>query len=73
MVGAFLAERGIVAPAHRGGEPHPAFPVDHHIVIVDARIPDLPVAPIGRRHRRLFGRGVPGTKRSGSEFVRRSR
>jgi hypothetical protein len=50
MLGALLAEGRVVEPAHRGGQPHSALAVDHHVVIIDARVPDLPVAPIGRRH-----------------------
>src|ERR1700730_8779108 len=52
MVRALLAEGGIVEAAHRGCQPHPAFPVDHHVVVVDPRVPDLPVTPISRRHYR---------------------
>ena len=59
MVRSRLAKGGIVEPAHRRGQPHSAFFVYHRVVVVDARVPNLPVAPIGRRHDRLLGRRVP--------------
>src|SRR5207248_8013236 len=47
MLRAFSAERRIVRTAYRGREPHAALPVEHRVVVVDLRIPDLLVAPIG--------------------------
>ena len=63
VVGALFAERRVLDAAHGGGQPHPALPVDHRIVVVDAGIPNLLVAPIGRGlHRRQHG-GVAGPER----------
>jgi hypothetical protein len=36
-----FAEGGVVEAAHRGGQPHPPLPVDHHVLVVDPRVPDL--------------------------------
>ncbi len=45
------------------GVPQAAALVEHGVVIVRLGVPELPVAPIGRRRRRLDGGGVAGPER----------
>ena len=56
VFGSFLAEVRIVDAAHRRRQPQPALLVEHRIVIVRSAIPDLLLAPIGRRRQRLHRR-----------------
>ena len=63
MLGSLAAEVRILRGAHRRREPQPAFPIKHRVVIVDPRIPDLFVAPIGRRRHRLLHRRMAGAER----------
>ena len=63
MIGALLAERRVLGAAHRRGEPDPALLVDHRVVVVDLGVPDLLVAPVGRRRQRLERRGVARSER----------
>src|SRR5260370_35681697 len=53
MVGPLLAEGRVLDVAHGSREPHPAFPIDHRVVVVDMSIPYLLMAPIGRGLQRL--------------------
>ena len=68
MVGALLAEVRIVGAADRGGEPDPSLAVEHRVVIVDPAVPDLLLAPVGRRRDRLLDRGM--TRAEGFRHLR---
>ena len=61
----FLQKAGFFGAAHRRRQPDPAFLVDHGVVVIGLGVPDLLVAPIGRRPERLGHRGVPRSKRFG--------
>ena len=63
MVRALLAEGRIVHAAHGRGEPDPALLVEHRVVVVGAGVPELLVAPIGRRLQRLDAGGMAGPER----------
>ena len=63
MVGALLAPGRVVHAAHRCGDPHPALLVEHGVVVVGAGVPELLVAPVGRRLQRLDAGGVSRPER----------
>src|SRR5690242_12743151 len=63
MFGPGLAERRIVEAAYRSRHPEATFAVEHRVVVVEARVPNRAVAPIGRGHRRPLGRGVAVAER----------
>src|SRR5919201_6252093 len=48
MIRAFLAPRRVVPPAHGRGEPHAPLLVEHRVVVIGTRIPELLVAPVRR-------------------------
>ena len=62
---ALLAEVRVLGAAHCRGHPHPPLLVDHGIVIVDLGVPDLLVAPVGRRAERLCHGRVARSQRFG--------
>ena len=63
MVGALLAEVRVVRAAHGGREPDPPLLVEHAVVVVGLGVPDLLLAPVGRRRQRLVAGGVSGPER----------
>ena len=63
MIGTLLAERGVRPVAHRRRDPHAALLVEHRVVVVGARVPELFLAPIGRGRERPHARGVSRPER----------
>src|SRR5215470_2882547 len=59
MIRPLLAEsRLVLLVAECRRHPDPALAVDHRVVIIEMRGPDLLLAPVGRRSERPFHRGV---------------
>jgi hypothetical protein len=63
MVGTLLAKVRVVHAAHGGRKPDSPLLVEHTVVVVGPGVPDLLVAPVGRRRERFEAGGVSGPKR----------
>ena len=62
----FLQKAGLSGRGTRRRQPDPALAVEHRVVIVDPGVPELLLAPIGRRRHRLDRRAAwPGPSDSG--------
>src|SRR5262249_42449694 len=64
MVGSGFAEVWIVRAAERRRQPDAALAIEHRVVVVDLGVPQLLLAPIGRRLHRLFNRRASGASGS---------
>src|SRR5262245_21469616 len=63
MAGTLLAKVGIVGTADCRRQPDAALLVEHRVVIVHLRVPQLLLTPIGRGLQRLFDCGVSRSQR----------
>ena len=65
IVRALPAERRRAGRVIGPGHPDPALGIEHVVVIVEPRVPDLLHAPIGRSRHRLLDRGMARPERLG--------
>src|SRR5438874_2451333 len=60
---ALLAEVWIIRLVAGRGEPDAALPVEHRVVVVRPRVPDVLLGPIGRGSEELDRSGIAGPER----------